>query len=404
MAESMAHISPVTLPSVISVDRLRAWWVAAASFGYAFFEVLSRDPHIGTFANYAGILSGFVFAISYVIAHPQMVRVRRTELMVLAFLLLALPMALGQAQNPLDIAGNLMRALFLLLAVVFWRTHSIDLAQVIHHLYRALWVVVVAVVAFIILARASGMTMPAAHHVPAIIFLFSIALFKGRRLPVFALLVMAIITGKEATYLALLSVTGAYLLLRQRLIIGLLVLALVGVFAVAPVNPIIYGLNALGGNFARLADFLTSLTTGHFDDELLTQITSNRYLEYLSVFQDWRDQGVPYFGRGLGATVLVEVGWANEWIERSTLHNSFLVIFHTTGVFGAAFAMHYVISPLWRIRKQAPEITLVCVGCVVYALFSNTMLQAPTLVFSLALAKRISERMDLATPKRRLKW
>lgn len=389
-----------SVSTTMESDHTRVWFVAGAALSFSILGALSRAPGIGAIANYSGIVAGICFALFYVLLNIKNARVRLAELACFSALVLAVPVALLQAQGPFDVAGNFIRAFFLILAVIFWRVRDIDTEQLIPQLNRAFWKVAVITTIFIIAMRAGGVRLSGDHHVPALIFLFAVALSRGRALPIVVVLMMAVVSGKEATYLAILGIVVAFAILSGWWKSGTLLFVIFLIFALSPANPVILGLIALGGNFTRLAEFLSLLALGQFDDDLLTLISSNRYLEYQSVFQNWADNGIPFFGRGLGATVLVELGWANEFVERSTLHNSFMVIFHTTGLIGLTFVAHYVFVPLWRLRKSAPEIVLLMVGYIIYAFFSNTLLQAPSLVFSLALAKRLSEIQATARKSR----
>lgn len=377
--------------SHVASDRTRVWFVAGAALSYSLLGVLSHTPGIGAIANYSGIVAGISFTIAYVLLNLKNVRLRLAELVYFLALSLAVPFALLQSQSALDVVGNFIRASFLIAAVLFWRERNIEIERLIPQLYSAFWRVAVIVTLFTIAMRVAQVPIGKANHVPVLIFLFAVALSRWRIMQVIVLLAMVIVSGKDTAYLAILAIAATFVLMRGKLTFGILLFLIFIVFALSPANPVILSLNALGGNFARVSEFLLLVTTYQFDEDLLNLILSNRYLEYVSVFQDWADNGIPFLGRGLGATVLVELGWANEFVERSTLHNSFLVIFHTTGFFGLSFVFYYVFIPAWRLRKIQPEVVLAVVGCVVYALFSNTLLQAPSLVFTFALAKRLSE-------------
>lgn len=392
---------PSAASAVLASNNTRVWFVAGAAFSYSLFGVVSRAPGVGTIANYSAIVVGIVFALVFVFLNHQNTRLRLAELVFFFALVVAAPHALLLSQDPIDVIGNFIRASFLLVAVIFWRGCYIDSQQLIPKLYSAFWKVAVVATFFSVVAREAGISLRGADHVPVLVFLFAIAFFNRRIGPLLAIIAMAVVTGKNANFPAMLCIVIAHGLFNRRMTFGFLLLLVLLVFAFSPVIPLIFGLQTFGGNLAPLGEFIALLKTGSIDDRTLAIITSNRSNEYLSVFQDWADHGIPFFGRGLGATVLVDLGWSSEVVERSTLHNSFLVVFQTTGIFGLFFVAYYVFTPTWRLRKVEPEIVLTVVGYVVYAFFSNTLLQAPSLVFCLALAKRLSEQRSHSKPLRR---
>jgi hypothetical protein len=280
----------------------------------------------------------------------------------------------------------------LILAVIFWRAHDIRFGTIVNDFYKAFWLVAIFLVFFVIFARLTGFSPKTAVHVPVCIFLYVVALCRCRAWHIPIILIMVYIFNKESTYVSLAIVTALYFLKQNKFAISIICFGTFLLFALAPVNPVIYALQALGGNYEKLAVILDLALNGAFDETIVNDILSNRYVEYTSVFRQWERDGIPFFGYGLGAVFEVKLPHMGGVIlERSTIHNSYIVIFHATGWFGILYLIHYIFIPLSRLRRQNPEIFLIAIGYLSYALFSNSLLQEPSIVFVLALLHKISE-------------
>ena len=343
-------------------------------------DVLANSPSVPLLVNYFGIYIGIVPAAFFLATHLRHIEIRAIDLLVLAVLTALVPVAFQLSQLPLNIFGNYLRFLYPIIAVWFWSASRVPADELVAALYPALWKATLAAVVLYIAFTATGVANRPAQHFPELLFLFAVTLRERRYLHLFAIVVLSVISAKESLYVALVAMIAANAFLRRQWAAVFVLTAFVLVIQIWNFNPIFYVLYELGGNFARAADVMTDALYYGVNERELDAVVSNRVSEYISIWQDWMDHGVPWLGRGLGGTVMVTLGYAGIAVERSTLHNSFLVAFHTLGLGGAYFLWRYYLSTAVRIANVSPTLFVAQVGILAYALFSNTLMTKPAMV------------------------
>jgi hypothetical protein len=383
--------SRVGINDSTSRESLRVLVVSVSAFAYSFCGVFSSLPGLGLYINYAGIVVGFVFVSIYLLINFNAVRLQRADITFYVLLICGFLYTLTTSQDLLDILGNFIRVSFLLFAVIFWRVSTFDIKKLIDQLYDAFFRVSIIITLLILIIRCMNIPISGAIHLPVILFLFPFALYKRRYAHLLLIIAMSIISAKQALLFAIVAQFIFYISRNYLLKTAVLLYLFTLILFFFPLDQYLIFLDSLGGTFSRLSDFLMQYFSGVTDTDILNKLSSNRYLEYQSVFQDWSDYGIPFLGRGLGATVSVQLGWLGYSVSRSTLHNSFLVVFQTSGLIGIVFLLYYIFLPVWRTRKYLNELFVVLIGILVYSFFSNTLFQAPSIVFTLALAKNLSE-------------
>jgi len=360
-----------------------ALYVAFTVLISSLLDISARLPQVPDITKYFALYFGIAAILLFMLPYLNRIKFRGLELAIIAILTVLVPFSLLQNQNMGDVVGNYLRYLFPILAIWFWSIGSLNSDRLIKALYSSLWVVAIILVGFYYGLKVTGLIRPSPQHFTVLIFLFAVAIKNNYYKHLIILIGMALISGKEAIYLAILLMFIMNIFFNGRflLVIPLLIALIAQVFLGG--NIFLWGLeqlNNMGGNASRLSDLLMNSNLTNFDERTLNSITSNRYQEYKSIWLDWSENGIPFLGRGLGSTVLVYMGFSGEFIERSTLHNSFIVVFQTLGIAGLIYIWIYFISSIFRLVKISKTLLLAQIGILCYALFSNTLLTSPTMV------------------------
>jgi hypothetical protein len=200
---------------------------------------------------------------------------------------------------------------------------------------------------------------------------------------------MIFMTGKEAGIIAIIAVIGVHYFIRNILYASLLLLFCIFIFInIESIFTLFEKSNI--SKIEKIGKLGILLIERNFNDQLLNLVTTNRWSEYKSLFEVWQNQGTPILGYGLGHVIDVFLYHKNDYIERSTFHNSLIVLYHKMGIFGVFLILYYFFSMLLQ-RKRSNIYTYIAFGFLSYCLFNYSLLQAPSIILIVGMFHRAKE-------------
>jgi len=364
---------------------------------------LAKLPYINNSVAYVAIFFGILPTTLVCIFFAKQLKIKKIDLAFFVVLIFYTTLSIMYNNNIIDVIADFYRFLFLFICLVLFNSIEANYDILLYNIYKYLLYSVIVVVSLYILLYILHLPVKTVHFI-LILPLLSYFCYKDRWISVFILCVVAAFFSKGALFLGYAAIIFTSILINKNLktkiymmIITLFLFFCLFIFSAS--NWTIF-VHFLGSSDLPLVELSRQLLTGNLNESLLNTVSSNRWSEYQSIFNDWSENGVPYTGRGLGSVVNVQLAWSGEVVERSTIHNSYLALFHKLGLISIIFIYLYFLAPTIRYWNDGFFGPL-AVGILIYCFFSFSIVQAPTVILIFAAMNRITlTRLSVALPER----
>lgn len=327
-------------------------------------------PGLNQFSMYFAITVSFAFSLLLFLHINQYIKIHKYIFCMT--LIIAIIVAIYRQNDIASIAGDFLRLCTLLFILLSLKTKpKFDYEEFLNLSLRYIICITTIIIFLKYMLVFNFNLRNVGIELPCIALGMGISLSLRNWYKFSFLVILGILSGKEASLIACAGLL-CFLMIYRFASLRNILMTTVSFFFLYYISP--YVLEYIDVNGSKKLRSIVALIYALFDlkidDGLLNLVTSNRWSEYRSVFDYWSNNGYPVLGYGIGAEVPIYIDHRNVYETRSTLHNSFLALYHKFGVFGLFLS-------IYLFRKTAANIKLFLpmLGVFIYCSFNYSLLQ-----------------------------